>query len=319
RRHVAVRREADVVELDLVEPCLGRGGRDVDVVLPHARVVLVRPAQAGGRLPAAAGLALDAESGLAVRQRRVLEGDHAADQVDAGAVSLLDDLVHVVVRPGCADLPRQGRHVRADEADVAVLVLDVELDRVEAVRSETHVVLDPPGDRREALGDVDAADLGRQAAVEGALRAGRMDLRSDLPGLRCAVPSRRDVRRPSGNRGGDSGQGEERDHPPHPTAAACLVAALAEAVVRVESVVEEHEGNYTLHPLAAHRKPVFTGLGGNGLAGRPAEALGSLYPAGATSFGESGWKIDARYWICPRPGPSSNWPPPYTVIPRSRQ
>ena len=31
---------------------------------------------------------------------------------------------------------------------------------------------------------------------------------------------------------------------------------------------------------------------------------------GATSFDESGWKSDARYWIWPRPGPSSNWPPP---------
>ena len=28
----------------------------------------------------------------------------------------------------------------------------------------------------------------------------------------------------------------------------------------------------------------------------------ALYAAGATSFGVSGWKSEARYWICPRPG-----------------
>ena len=27
-------------------------------------------------------------------------------------------------------------------------------------------------------------------------------------------------------------------------------------------------------------------------------------------IGEPEWKSEARYWICPRPGPSSNWPPP---------
>ena len=44
-----------------------------------------------------------------------------------------------------------------------------------------------------------------------------------------------------------------------------------------------------------------------------------LRPVGATSFGPSGWKIEARYWIWPRPIPSSNWPPPYIPIPRCSQ
>ncbi len=44
-----------------------------------------------------------------------------------------------------------------------------------------------------------------------------------------------------------------------------------------------------------------------------------LNAAGATSFGVEGWKTDARYWIWPRPGPSSHWPPPYLAIPRSSQ
>ena len=38
------------------------------------------------------------------------------------------------------------------------------------------------------------------------------------------------------------------------------------------------------------------------------------------SFGVSGWKSDARYWMWPRPGPSSVWPPPYARTPsRSHQ
>ena len=38
------------------------------------------------------------------------------------------------------------------------------------------------------------------------------------------------------------------------------------------------------------------------------------------SFGVSGWKSDARYWMWPRPGPSSVWPPPYACTPsRSHQ
>ena len=48
-------------------------------------------------------------------------------------------------------------------------------------------------------------------------------------------------------------------------------------------------------------------------APRPARA--ALKPAGATSFGASGWKSEASSWICVRPGPSSNWPPPYSAIP----
>ena len=42
----------------------------------------------------------------------------------------------------------------------------------------------------------------------------------------------------------------------------------------------------------------------------PGRGPPSLYSFGATSLGPSGWKRDARCWIWPRPGPSSNWPPP---------
>ena len=54
-----------------------------------------------------------------------------------------------------------------------------------------------------------------------------------------------------------------------------------------------------------------------GGGGRPGRGGPALYAAGATSFGPSGWNSEARSWICPRPGPSSNCPPPYSATPRS--
>ena len=33
------------------------------------------------------------------------------------------------------------------------------------------------------------------------------------------------------------------------------------------------------------------------------------------SLTPSGWKSEARIWICPRPTPSSIWPPPYISMP----
>ena len=60
----------------------------------------------------------------------------------------------------------------------------------------------------------------------------------------------------------------------------------------------------------AQRKPIGSIRGSSGLTGRPGGGSGRLYGDGATSFGVSGWNSDARYWMWPRPGPSSNWPPP---------
>ena len=60
----------------------------------------------------------------------------------------------------------------------------------------------------------------------------------------------------------------------------------------------------------AQRKPTAEGDGGSGLEGSPAGVSGRLKPVGATSFGASPWNSEARYWICSRPTPSSNWPPP---------
>jgi hypothetical protein len=72
-------------------------------------------------------------------------------------------------------------------------------------------------------------------------------------------------------------------------------------------------------PPASHRKPTASALGSIGLVGRPGRGFGSLYAPGATSFGVSGWKSDARYWMWPRPTPHSDWPPPYIARPCSVQ
>ena len=62
--------------------------------------------------------------------------------------------------------------------------------------------------------------------------------------------------------------------------------------------------------FAAQRNPGSREAAGAGSAAGPASGRRSLYSFGATSFGASAWKSEARCWIWPRPGPSSNWPPP---------
>ena len=62
---------------------------------------------------------------------------------------------------------------------------------------------------------------------------------------------------------------------------------------------------------AAQRKPVASGRGASGLAGRPPGGSSSLYALGATSLGASAWNKAASSSICPRPTPSSPMPPPY--------
>ena len=128
-REVAVAREAHVVELDLVEAELRRLGGDVDVVLPDALVVGVRPPEPGAVEPARAVRAADRQLGRARREDGILEGDDAADQIEARGMDLGDGALGVVVGLRGADLLRERNVDR--EADLAVLVLDVELDRVE--------------------------------------------------------------------------------------------------------------------------------------------------------------------------------------------
>jgi hypothetical protein len=67
RADVAVGREADVVEHDLVEARSGGGGRDRDGVVPDAPVVRVDPRQSRVRRPDRAVRPLDRESGACGR------------------------------------------------------------------------------------------------------------------------------------------------------------------------------------------------------------------------------------------------------------
>ncbi len=72
-------------------------------------------------------------------------------------------LARPVVRLGGADGGRQ-RHRRRDEADLAVLVLDVELDRVHPLVDQLQVLLELAVERRERHRHVDSAHLVRQRA-----------------------------------------------------------------------------------------------------------------------------------------------------------
>src|SRR5437870_2137169 len=80
-REVAVAREPDVVELDLVEPRLRGGDRHVDVVLPDGPRVGVEPAEATVGAPKRSVAAMDRELRMGHRGDRILEADDAADQI----------------------------------------------------------------------------------------------------------------------------------------------------------------------------------------------------------------------------------------------
>ncbi len=82
-REVAVARETDVVELDLVEARLRGGHGHVQVVGPDASVVGVRPAEARVVVPEGAVGVADCKGRPLLGEHRVLERDDAADQVDA--------------------------------------------------------------------------------------------------------------------------------------------------------------------------------------------------------------------------------------------
>jgi hypothetical protein len=74
-------------------------------------------------------------------------------------VDVLDDRLDVVERPCRADVAGQGRQLVRHESDLPVLVLDVDLDRVQPVGRQSRVVVELPGESGERRGDVDAAHL----------------------------------------------------------------------------------------------------------------------------------------------------------------
>ena len=133
RLDVPVGREADVVELDLVEARACRDLGDRDVVVPDPLVVRVRPAETGLVAPDRAVPILDRQLRLAVGKTGSSKMTTRPDQVDALPVDEPRRFARLVVRlrgPNCT----RERHRRGEESDLAVLVLDIELDRVHALR-----------------------------------------------------------------------------------------------------------------------------------------------------------------------------------------
>ncbi len=94
------------------------------------------------------------------REQRILEDHDAPDEVDAALVRAARDVARVVV---VARGPRRAgeRHRSGYEADLAVLVLDVEFQRREAAALEIQVLVELAGQRRQRRREVNAADLDR--------------------------------------------------------------------------------------------------------------------------------------------------------------
>jgi hypothetical protein len=72
-----------------------------------------------------------------------------------------DDPVDVVQRLGGPDLPGQLGQCGGDETDLPVLVLDVDLERVQAMAHEGDVLVDPPSGPGQCHRHVDPADFAR--------------------------------------------------------------------------------------------------------------------------------------------------------------
>ena len=234
---VAVGGEADVVEHDLVEPGVGGGLRDGRAVVPDAPIVGIDPAEAGRGRPDAPVGALDGEVGTLARQSRVLEAHDAADHVDAVAVSERDQRLRVVEEPVRADRARQ-RHVRGRESDLSRLVLDVELDRVEAVALVVDVLLELAGQRRESARHMHPADLDGE-------RPWARPRRRRCGGCGCLLRLRARLRRLVADEAGahDNGDDDEQEErqdrgPTTPFCPARLVPSSAETLVRVHRSVK---------------------------------------------------------------------------------
>ena len=161
--------------------------------------------------PAAAVRVLDREVGPLRREHRVLHHDDAADQIHPLRVDLLRDRARLVVRLRGADAPRQG-HCRGDEADLTVLVLDVELDRVQPRQREVLVEL--AGDRGERHRDVHAANrLRRRQRLDDLRRSLGDDLLDALRRLRRLGAAVASDLRGVGDPAGHQDEHADRSHP----------------------------------------------------------------------------------------------------------
>src|SRR5207237_640662 len=77
-------------------------------------------------------------------ETRILEGHDAPDEIETRVVDLRGDTDRVVVPLRGADVAGE-RDVRRGERDVPILVLDVQLDRVQAVGLHRDVLVELPG------------------------------------------------------------------------------------------------------------------------------------------------------------------------------
>ena len=153
---------------------------------------------------------------------------------------LLRHLDRVVVVLRRADLARK-RDLRLTKSNFAVLVLDVELERVQAVLREGEVLVDLPRDGRERHRHVDAPDLVRIRArlrlgCGGGLRGGRLRPRG-VGHVRVALGQKAGAE-------GRPGRGERYDGkgggPPYRASLPGLLTPGTESFVRVNRL-QKHE------------------------------------------------------------------------------
>ena len=204
RRDVTVGREADVVEKDLVEARSRCCGGEVDVVLPDPLVVRVRPGEPGTIAPDRPVAAPDRHVRPGRREDRILERHDAADEIDARLMREARRPARGVVIARRPDVPHE-RNTRRREPDLAVLLLDVELERGHAVVLEREVLLELP--RKGARPEVTWTPRAR-AEADVALRTEQWSSRRSMrEGSTC----RRFHRRAAPTREEDNAQEERAD------------------------------------------------------------------------------------------------------------
>jgi hypothetical protein len=143
------------------------------------------------------------------------------------------------------DPPSQGNG-RGDKADLAVLVLDVELDRVQAERR--GVLLELAGNRRERHRHVDAADLLRDRRACPLRRGGGLPLRRRRLGGSLVTAFRERSRADRDGGGGEEQRGRA-DRPAQPSTPPRLCSSLPKTVVRVEIRLHRTRNRTTTSPI----------------------------------------------------------------------
>src|SRR6185295_8221050 len=154
------------------------------------------------------------------------------------AVHLAHDLPRVVVVAHGAGLPRE-RDTGRVEADLAALVLDVELDRVQPVPRQRLVLRELAGDRCQRGRDVHPADLHRQRPRPRGDLERRRHVRGGLrPGIGARLPALPGKGHPA--REGEHRQEEDSgyDSAPPTLPAPRGLSTIAKALVRVERWIQ---------------------------------------------------------------------------------